>query len=390
MSVAVTWSRPAEHRLPVERRTPDSRRAQPSPPAESSCSQHGLRVHDQRLVEQRAGSSSAVRKSGANISASVAPEAASGRGGMRARATSWAPRLGRSAARARRRRASDPLAGSTPSSGRARRRTHPDPPDVARPLRRISRGVAVVVCRPRWSQPEPSSHSRGRGRDRRPPAPSWPSASRSRPARGPGSPARAARSAVSGEAAVPEGERGVRRDDVGRVGDEESNRSPMTGSSRLPARSSTFVTPFRARLKAANPSARPFTSVATTCSAWRESRSAWIPFPVQTSSARSTGSRMVRCASTAEGRWTPATRSAAVDVEPVGRDQEVVVGDDAHEPVHVVAALGETPRDEHAEFVGAMLGGQLGTGSPSSSSEMSAARPSAAASRRRYTSRSRA
>ncbi len=45
----------------------------------------------------------------------------------------------------------------------------------------------------------------------------------------------------------------------------QPNRSPTTGSSRLPSRSSTFVTPLRARLKAANASARAFTSVATTC-----------------------------------------------------------------------------------------------------------------------------
>jgi hypothetical protein len=53
-----------------------------------------------------------------------------------------------------------------------------------------------------------------------------------------------------------------------------SNRSPATGSRRLPCRSSTFCTPFRARLKRAKASARSFTSVATTRSACREASSA--------------------------------------------------------------------------------------------------------------------
>ena len=43
-----------------------------------------------------------------------------------------------------------------------------------------------------------------------------------------------------------------------------SKRSPLTGSKKLPARSSTFATPFSAVLNAANASARSFTSVATT------------------------------------------------------------------------------------------------------------------------------
>ena len=119
------------------------------------------------------------------------------------------------------------------------------------------------------------------------------------------------------------------------------------------------------------PALAAFTSVATTCSAWRESRSAWIPFPVQTSSARSTGSLMVRCASDGRGAVDARDAVRAVDVEPVGRDQEVVVGDDAHEPVQRAASLlGEARLDEQSACSPA------GTGSPSSSSEMSAERPS--------------
>ena len=164
----------------------------------------------------------------------------------------------------------------------------------------------------------------------------------------------------------------------------QANRSPVTGSSRLPSRSSTFVTPFRARLKAANPSARRFTSVATTCSAWRESRSAWIPFPVQASSARSTGSLMVRCARTAEGRWTPATRSAPSTSSRSDAIRRSSWGTTRTSPCR------DPPRSSaRPAATSSSACSPAGTGSPSSSSEMSAERLSGtAASRRRYTSRS--
>ena len=74
----------------------------------------------------------------------------------------------------------------------------------------------------------------------------------------------------------------------------------------------------------------------------------------------------------------------AVDVEPVGRDQEVVVRDDAGEPVQqAVALLGEPCLDQQRrELV-------RRRGSPRRRSEISSERRSGtAASRRRYTSRS--
>ena len=68
------------------------------------------------------------------------------------------------AARARRRRAPRSRArGSTPSSGRARRRTPPARPTASRvQAAAFESGSSVVVCRIHESQPEPSSHSRGR------------------------------------------------------------------------------------------------------------------------------------------------------------------------------------------------------------------------------------
>ena len=152
----------------------------------------------------------------------------------------------------------------------------------------------------------------------------------------------------------------------------QPNRSPTTGSSRLPSRSSTFATPFRARLKAANASARAFTSVATTCAGVAGEQERLDPVPgadVERALDR-LPDRQVR-----ERGGRPVDARDAVrslDVEPVGCDQEVVVRDDAHEPAQrAVASLGEPAstsssasspggtgvaeqqeRDQHREAVG--------------------------------------
>ena len=63
-------------------------------------------------------------------------------------------------------------------------------------------------------------------------------------------------------------------------------------------------------MRAANASARSLMSVAVDCAAWRDSRSAWIPFPVHDVERALDRLPDRRWASVAEGRWTPATRSA--------------------------------------------------------------------------------
>ena len=88
-----------------------------------------------------------------------------------------------------------------------------------------------------------------------------------------------------------------------------SNRSPSTGSKKLPRRTSTFARPLSAALKAVYATARSLTSVATTCFACRAASTAWIPEPVPTSSARCTGLRTVRFPSRAEDGATPITDS---------------------------------------------------------------------------------
>ena len=87
-----------------------------------------------------------------------------------------------------------------------------------------------------------------------------------------------------------------------------SKRSSATGSHSEPSRTSTR-TSLRAALKAVTASARGFTSVATTSSAWAERWSAWTPQPVPRSRARPTGSRRVSWASEVDAGLTPRTWS---------------------------------------------------------------------------------
>ena len=58
-------------------------------------------------------------------------------------------------------------------------------------------------------------------------------------------------------------------DDVRRVARDQVERSPSTGSKRLPCRHSTFVSPLSAAFSSVNASARALTSVAITRPAWR-------------------------------------------------------------------------------------------------------------------------
>src|SRR5437868_6815044 len=72
-----------------------------------------------------------------------------------------------------------------------------------------------------------------------------------------------------------------------------SNVSPSTGAKKLPLRHSTLSSPLRAAFSSVYASARSLTSVAMTCCACRAARSAWMPLPVPTSSARRTRGRGV-------------------------------------------------------------------------------------------------
>ena len=125
-----------------------------------------------------------------------------------------------------------------------------------------------------------------------------------------------------------------------------SNCSPATGSKKLPALVSTLSTPFSTALSLVYASARWFTSVATTCSACAASRIAWIPLPVQRSSARSPPRRTVRWARATDGRCTPGTWSACRlrGRRVVGRDQQLVVRDEARRAVDDVAVVDEEAR----------------------------------------------
>ena len=106
-------------------------------------------------------------------------------------------------------------------------------------------------------------------------------------------------------------------------------------------------TPFSARLNAAKASARSLTSVATTSSgvAGEQERldpvsGAEVERALDLRSDRQVGER--------RGRPVHARDAVrALDVEPVGGDQEVVVRDDAHESVQqAVPFLGEPGLDQ--------------------------------------------
>ena len=176
----------------------------------------------------------------------------------------------------------------------------------------FERGSSVVVCRIQASQPEPvEPFARAGGRVV---AGLRPAGHQGGEAAGLEQPGQSARElladAVAFEAAVAEGELGVRGDDVGRVAGDAAEALAGHGleqaaCAELDVRDAVQrqVVGGEARARArSRRSRRP-------APAWRASRSAWIPFPVQRSSAHSTGSRIVRWPSTADGRWTPATRS---------------------------------------------------------------------------------
>ncbi len=172
-------------------------------------------------------------------------------------------------------------------------------------------GSSVDVWRRNASQPEPASQRRGRA------AGSSGSSAHaiSTQAKPPGASTVGAALTTSSETASPRMPLSRNRyalsgeTTYGGFATTRSNCSPSTGSKKLPARVSMLSAPLSAALNAAKASARGFTSVATTRSACAASRIAWIPFPVQRSSARSPCPRMVRWASATDGRWTPGTWS---------------------------------------------------------------------------------
>jgi hypothetical protein len=86
-----------------------------------------------------------------------------------------------------------------------------------------------------------------------------------------------------------------------------SNRSSFTGSKKLPARHSTFVTPLSAALKDVNSSARSLMSHATTRFACLAARTLWIPPPQPTSRTSRTVVRIVRLARKIDDVETPIT-----------------------------------------------------------------------------------
>ena len=86
-----------------------------------------------------------------------------------------------------------------------------------------------------------------------------------------------------------------------------SNRSPATGSKRLPSRNSTPSMPFSSTFRRARRSARSEMSVATIRSAKRDACIAWIPHPVPRSSTVRAGVGTMRPASVSDAPPTPST-----------------------------------------------------------------------------------
>ena len=77
-----------------------------------------------------------------------------------------------------------------------------------------------------------------------------------------------------------------------------------------------------------------------------------MPFPVHTSSARSTGSLIGEMREGRGGAVDAGDAVGSLDVEAVGRDQELVVRDDAHEAVEeAVAQLGQPGLDQELSEV---------------------------------------
>ena len=111
-----------------------------------------------------------------------------------------------------------------------------------------------------------------------------------------------------------------------------SNSSPATGSKRLPSRVSTFSIRFSAALMSVKASARGFTSVAITLSAWAAARRACTPLPVPMSSARSTRRRGVSRREPVRRRREardPAGRIVHPVRERVEREVDALGGNDA-------------------------------------------------------------
>jgi hypothetical protein len=87
-----------------------------------------------------------------------------------------------------------------------------------------------------------------------------------------------------------------------------SKRWPRTGSNRSPSMQST-ATWLSAALNDAMVTARGFRSLATTRSAWRAARSAWIPHPAPRSSTEPTRGLIVALASSDADGFGPRTWS---------------------------------------------------------------------------------
>ena len=152
---------------------------------------------------------------------------------------------------------------------------------------------------------------------------------------------------VSGEAAVPEGELGVRRDDVGRVTGDAAEPLADDRLEQAPFPELDVRDAVQGEVEGCEPQRSP---VHVRCDdvlrmAGEQERLDPVPRADVERPFDRLPDRQVR----EHGRGAVDARDAvrSVDVEPVGRDQEVVVGDDAHEPVQrPVALLGETRLDE--------------------------------------------
>ena len=88
-----------------------------------------------------------------------------------------------------------------------------------------------------------------------------------------------------------------------------SNRSPATGSNRLPRRRSRSI-PLSSALSAASWSARSEMSVPTTREAWRAACSAWMPHPVPRSSTERAAVGIMSPLSVVDAPPTPSTCSS--------------------------------------------------------------------------------